>query len=291
MTGFGQAKAESSGIIYEVEARSVNHRFLDISIKLPKNLSALEYELRPLVSRYAGRGKIDLSLTRRTGTSGVQAISFDAAAFGAYVEMCRRAIESQGCSFDAMKENVVIEGLKRGEIVASAEEIVDLDSERAVIIPLFEEALRNLARMREAEGCAMSGDIRKRLEILRQIHAKVKKASAGLPEKFRERIYGRVKRLEPEVSVDESRLAAEIVLYCDRADVTEELVRLESHFAQFEKTLAEEALGRKLDFISQEFLREFNTVASKAQDAVIQALVVEGKTEIEKLKEQLQNVE
>lgn len=291
MTGFGQAKAENAGVIYEVEARSVNHRFLEISIKLPRSLSALEYELRPIISRFTRRGKIDLTVTRRIGTNGGQAISFDAAAFEAYVEMCRKAIELQGCSFDSLKENVVLEGLRRGEVVASAEELVDLENERGVLFPLVEEALGQLASMRETEGAAMSGDIRKRLETLRQIHARVREASAGLPEKFRERIYSRVKRLEPEVTVDESRLATELVLYCDRADVTEELVRLESHFAQFEKTLAEEAQGKKLDFISQEFLREFNTVASKAQDAVIQALVVEGKTEIEKLKEQLQNIE
>ena len=100
-----------------------------------------------------------------------------------------------------------------------------------------------------------------------------------------------MRRLEPDLKLDESRLAAEVVLCCDRADMTEELVRLESHFDQFEQTMREEAQGRKLDFISQEFLREFNTIASKAQDAVIQALVVDAKTEVEKLREQIQNIE
>ena len=291
MTGFGQARGGAERCSYEVEVRSVNHRYLELSVRLPRPLASLEYDVRALVASRIRRGKVDIAVVRRPLAQAVPQSPFDQRAFDAYLAVYRRVIEEQGCDFEKVKEKAVLDVLSRGDVFPAGEESLDLDQEREALIPLIRSALEDLTQMREAEGTALMKDVLGRLAVLRSLQGRIRDASADLPARFRERIQNRVKRLESEMSLDENRLAMEIVLCADRADVTEELVRLESHFGQFEKAVNEEGQGRKLDFISQEFLREFNTIASKAQDAVIQALVVEAKTEIEKMKEQLQNIE
>lgn len=291
MTGFGQCKVTSASSSYEIEMRSVNHRYLEISLKLPRVLSSVEYDLRALVSGYLRRGKLDLNIVRRPVNSLEEQGCFDAGLCAVYTAIYRRVLEEQGCSFEDLKKDVLFEIMRRPDIFRVPEDLLDIEAEKAVLFPAVESALAQLLEMRIKEGAALALDINERLQALRALHVRIEEASKGLPEKFRERIYSRVKRLEPEIKIEESRLAAELVLFCDRADVTEELVRLSSHFSQFEGALSKEGQGRKLDFISQEFLREFNTIASKAQDGLIQAFVVEAKTEVEKLKEQLQNIE
>ena len=291
MTGFGQAKLSGETCSYEVEVRSVNHRYLELSVKLPRSLASLEFDIRSLVAARIRRGKVDVSVTRRPVAQGVQQGLFDQGVFDGYLEVYRRLLEAHGLAFDGVKETVILDILKRAEVFSSYEEAMDVDQEKSMILPLIEEALLQLSAMRTAEGAALAQDIQSRLGVLRDLHCRIGEAGRDLPARFKERILSRVRRLEPELQLDESRLALEVVVYSDRADVTEELVRLESHFGQFAETMEREGQGRKLDFISQEFLREFNTIASKAQDAAVQALVVEAKTEIEKMKEQLQNLE
>lgn len=291
MTGFGQAKSAVGTYSYEVEIRSVNHRYLEVSIKLPKGLNALEHDVRSYVTARLRRGKVDLNIGRRSLDSVSEDANFDSNSFTQYMGTYKKIIEEQGCSFEDLKKDVIFEILRRPDIFRTPEYAEDIEREKAAILKVLDAALDQLLNMRRAEGTKLANDLTERLRVLRSLHRQIETAAQGLQEKFRERIQSRVKKLEPEIIVDENRLVAEAVLYCDRADVTEELVRLSSHFSQFESALQEEGQGRKLDFISQEFLREFNTISSKAQDASIQALVVEAKTEIEKLKEQLQNIE
>lgn len=291
MTGYGQARATAGAWAYELEVRSVNHRFLDLSIKLPRNLGMLEYELRPLVLAKVNRGKIDLSISRRPVSAASQQTGFDLSAFEGFLAAYRTAFEASNIPFESVQQQAVLAILARGDVFPGIEELTDPEAEKSIIVPLLNEALQQLTAMRSDEGAKLRQDLLERLAVLKGIQEEIRKSADMVTEKLRDRIYGKVKRLEPEVIVDEARLAAELVLYCDRADITEELVRLDSHFSIFDAALGEESQGRKLDFIAQEFLREFNTIASKAQDGRIQSLVVDAKTGIEKMKEQIQNIE
>jgi len=291
MTGFGQAKQSFNNYTYEIELRSVNHRYLELSLRLPRGMTCMEFDLRAEIASRLRRGKVDLSIVRKPINLTEAEATFDRELFLSYLEIYKKVFEEQGCSFEANKTDLIFEVLKKAELFHAPDEPEDMEAEKQIILPLLQSALSQLLDMRENEGDALAGDIRGRLKTLQELQGKITKASEKLPEKFKERIQSRIKKLEPEISMDEGRLAAELVFLCDRADVTEELVRLSSHLSQFEESLETEGQGRKLDFIAQECQREFNTIASKAQDATIQSLVVEAKTEIEKLKEQIQNIE
>ena len=291
MTGFGQAKSEGAQACYEVEIRSVNHRFLELGIKVPRALSPIEGEIRSLVSSFLRRGKVDLLISRRLPNSAARNIEFNDDTFNAYVELYRKLFSECACDFEAVKPQILLQILGKGEIFLSSEESCDLENEKSLIFFAVEEALKSLLQMRKNEGAKLNEEVLVRLQTLESLKEKVSELAALGPDKIRDKIAQRLKKLPPEITVDEGRLAAELVLYCDRADITEEIVRLGSHFGQFRLAMAESNCGKKLDFLVQEFLREFNTIASKAQDAAIQTLVVEAKTEIEKIKEQIQNVE
>ncbi|NMC63900.1 MAG: YicC family protein, partial [SAR324 cluster bacterium] len=270
MTGFGQAKQSHNNYIYEVELRSVNHRYLELSLRLPRGMTSMEFDLRAVIASRLRRGKIDLSIVRKPLNLTAEEATFDKKLFLSYLEIYKKNLEEQGCSVDTKKTDLVFEVLKKPELFHAPEETEDIETEKQTILPLVETALGLLLDMRENEGAALARDIRKRLETLEELQCKIAKASQNLPEKFKERIQSRIKKLESEITMDESRLATELVFYCERADITEELVRLSSHLSQFKESLETEGQGRKLDFIAQECQREFNTIASKAQDATIQ---------------------
>ncbi len=288
MTGFGRGEAtfsEGGGVVAEL--RAVNSRHLEVRMRLPRELATLETELRTLVGGFFARGQLDL-LVRLTGeaASGPE-IQIDLELARRYARAARELAEPGAGHALSPVELLGLPG------VAQARE-PSLVPER--MLPVLREAIERAcqaaAAMRAREGEALGSEIEARLEraleALEAIAARAEPASRGL----RERLERRLEKLAPELELDPGRLEQEVALYADRMDVTEEIVRFRSHVGQLRETLhAPGSVGRKLEFLLQECVREANTIGSKAQDAPIAHRVVDLKTELEKLREQVQNVE
>ena len=289
MTGFGRALHQAEGLSIEVEMRSVNHRFLDLNIKLPRIYFSYEPEIKRLLSGEIKRGRVEVFVTRRTNDIGCLSVQFNKPLFeqlkGVYAEVLAISVES-------ISSDVAQSILSRREVLDVAEETSGIGAEYPLILVAIQNALKDFRSMRISEGAHLKSDMEQRLTKLLELHGKISTATILTPQAFKDRLLERMRRLSPEVSLDPSRLALEVALLTERIDTSEELVRLKSHFNQFRKglTLGSE-VGRKLDFLVQEIGRELNTIASKAQDSAVQHLVIEAKAEVEKIKEQIQNVE
>lgn len=289
MTGFGRAAFELAGARFEVEVRCLNSRHLDVSVRLPRSLGAFEAEVRGLVTKRFARGKADCSVALPPGTGPAPRLDVDLEAAARYVEAARRLAERHGVSAD----------LRAGEILAlpSVGRLVEVElppeTLRDALLPAVVRALAAAEAMRTAEGVALEKELRGRLTRVLAIAASLEERSGLVQAAVRERLRKRAEQLQAETGLDlDARIAHEIVLAADRLDVTEELVRLRSHVAQFEEILAGgEPAGRRLEFLLQELSREANTVGSKGGDAPVAHLVVELKTELEKIREQVMNVE
>lgn len=291
MTGFGKGAAQGEHVSIEVEIRSINHRFLDFVCKLPRAYNEFEPELRALVGGAIGRGRVDLSVTRQTKSATAVELRYDGALFSSLWQAYQQGLAAAGVPAGAVAGPAALAILGRREVVDVVEGSVDTSSERELLLTAARAALENLRTMRVAEGERLERDLRTRLGQLRVFREKIAGEAAAAPGGLRDRLLARVKKLAPDVTLDENRFAQEVAYLADRADVTEELVRLESHFAQFEQALAAPPSGRRLDFLMQELGREFNTIGSKGQSAAVQNLVVDAKCELEKMREQVQNVE
>ena len=290
MTGFGRAVRQLGGLTIEVEARSVNHRFFDLTIKSPRIYSAYEPEVRALVATTITRGRIEIFVSRRSTDASALSINFNKEIFDKLSNIYRQTIGEAGMknSHEAVALNI----LSRREVLDVSEESGDGSSERAVLFEALSVALNELGAMRLREGRNLHKDLSARLATLKGLREKVKTATEKNPSSHREKLQQRIQKFAPDVAIDPMRMAAEVAIICDRLDTTEELVRLESHFGQFTDALCVgKECGRRLDFIVQEMGREFNTINSKAQDSTVQHLVIDAKAEIEKIKEQVQNVE
>lgn len=292
MTGYGRAGFEVGGIPFEVEVRTLNHRFLDLQLRLPSTLANREAEFRSLVQECLRRGKVEVSV--RTGASASQAqdLEFDLLAADQYLQAARALQRRHGLS-GSVDVGTLLElpGVARwAERSLSGEELY------AALRAAFETALGTAVAMREAEGRALARDLEQRLDHVCQIAAALEERSELVERAVRERLRKRAEQLRDETGfLDEARLHQEIVLAADRMDINEELARLRSHAEQFSRALDESSpadpAGRRLGFLLQEMNREANTVGSKAADAPIALHVVELKTELERLREQVQNVE
>ncbi|MFM1848962.1 MAG: hypothetical protein RL417_2436, partial [Pseudomonadota bacterium] len=203
----------------------------------------------------------------------------------------RKMFRELGCDSPEARAGAVRDILGRHEVLGINEGDSRVPRERGLVVEALRGALSTLQTMRRKEGARLVRDLADRLGRLEKIRRSIEKRAAGAPAALRERIKLRIERLAPPIQVDPERLAAEVALIAERVDITEELVRLRSHFDQFRGALQHGLVGKKLDFLLQEFGREFNTIGSKAQDAAVQADVVEAKTEMEKMREQVQNLE
>ncbi len=292
LTGYGRCGFGVQDVRFEVEVRSVNHRFLDARIRLPKPLMQHESEVRAAIQRRFERGKVDLTVASPGGETKLTRLEIDLAAAGQYLRAAAALREAEGLGGELDVASVLsLPGVARfSEPELPAEEL------REELFESVEAALEALDGMRAAEGAALERDLLARLERVVSLTDSLEQRSGLVQETVRERLRKRAQQLEQEVGlIDPSRLHQEIVIAADRLDVNEELVRLRSHVEQFRGILAgagpRSPVGRRLDFLLQEFGREANTIGSKGVDAPIAHQVVELKSEIERMREQVQNVE
>ena len=287
MTGYGRAVAQADGREMTVEVRAVNHRFLDLSLRLPRALNFLESDVRALVGETLRRGHADITLTYRNTRQDARKVQADTALASNYLEALRKLAKKTG-----VKDDIKVSQLAAlPDIVTVLEQEEDQDAVRALMAKALEEALKQLAAMRQTEGKNLQGDLK---TILSRVDVRInlmESTAMDMPQMAKERIENRLRELAVQ-GVDESRLAQEAALLADRCAVDEELARLRSHVAQLRQMFDESGdIGRRMDFLVQELNREVNTIASKSQDSALTAIAVELKSDIEKLREQIQNVE
>ncbi|MDR1321255.1 MAG: YicC family protein [Gracilibacteraceae bacterium] len=285
MTGFGAGRSEGEGWLAEAELRSVNHRFLDIVIRGPRVAPALEEEARKQIRGVIFRGHVTVSLNCREISGKRNLIALDKDLALAY-DKCLR---------DLAQELRVVYQPDLWRLVSlpdvwRAEETADAQPPPALVAEALTQALAALVAARAAEGASIARDLRARLALIRNYALSVRERAPAVAEAYRARLGERMTELMGGGA--DQRLAAEAALFADKADITEETVRLLSHADQFETALAAaEPVGRRLDFLLQEIGREVNTIGSKANDALITRVVVDGKCELEKMREQVQNLE
>ena len=287
MTGFGAGRGDSAGEEVDVEVRSVNHKFCEVKLRLPRELMALEVELVRQVKERLARGGVEVTVRRGTAR-GARAPRVDAALAAEYCAAFQEASRQLGLPGEVTLAQV----LAAEGVVSLEERAADLPAARAAAAQALGRALDSLTAMREREGEALGRDLESRLRTLEGWLARVAAVAPQSVEQQRARLQERVQELARGHVVDAARLATEVALFADRVDVAEELTRLRSHLSQVRALVAgREPAGRKMDFLVQEMHREVNTVGSKSQSAEVAAAVVEMKAEIERMREQVQNVE
>lgn len=288
MTGFARQQISNGEMTIEVDLRSVNHRYLELGCRLPREYSAYESIIRNQISDVLKRGKVDCTINRKSTSKFSEELPSPAR-----ISLYMRAYSDYARDFGIQEDrraDLLKDLLLRREPAGSIDNELQ-EGEREVVVDLVKRALVDLVGMRRLEGKKLVDDILQRLEELRALHKKIEENVEFAPENLRKRILDRLARLSPEVTIDPIRLATEAAIAAEKVDVSEEIVRLKSHFEQISSAITEPPSGRKVDFLIQECVREFNTIGSKAQDARIQTLVVEGKVALEKMREQVQNLE
>lgn len=289
MTGFGRGEARSDAAAISVEMRSVNNRYLDVQAKLPRSLAAFEPRVRKFVQDRFARGRVDVFVNRSGGDTKPFRLTLDTGLAEQYLGILRDAKVRYGLSGE-----IEVSLLAALPDIISREEIAeDADALWRLLERALEDAAASLRAMRQEEGIALARDIAGRLGSLAAMTDAIRVRAPETVEHARKRMTESLEKLLKEPP-DPTRLAQEIALLAERTDVTEELTRLESHLTQFRGMLqqaGDEPVGRKLDFLIQEMGREVNTVASKALNAEVSLQVVTGKAELEKIREQVQNIE
>jgi uncharacterized protein (TIGR00255 family) len=281
MTGYGHA--EEGG--YSVEIKGLNHRYKDIRVKLPRDMNQIEIQVRSAVSDAIQRGKADVIITRNVAEAEKQGLKIN----WDYAKAVFEDLKTMAGHFGgeaSFRDVISIPGVV-------GEEEKKLEELWALIAPVLEKALKGFLDSRMEEGEKLGRDMAERIQVLEDIRLSIEKASEGMPKIFAERLNTNINSLlQGKPQVDEVRLAQEIAIMGERCDITEEVVRLKSHFDVFRQALkSANAAGRRLEFILQEINREFNTIGSKSQDTSISIFVIDAKTELEKIREQLQNIE
>ena len=288
MTGFGRGELEKSGRVWTAEVRCVNNRYLDLKIKLPRGYSPLEEKIRRMVAETHLRGRVDLMLSVSGDFSDLHEVTVNMALAGGYLKALR-----------AMTDTLSLAGDITPQMLASYPDVVvreQKDEDLALVWQVVEQvvttALADCDMMRSQEGKNLADDLTNRLQFFDQTIATIEKSIPELLEQRQKNLQDRLDKLLANVQLDPARLAQEVVIMADKTDVTEEIVRLRCHISQFILFLTEASgIGRKLDFLIQEFLREVNTLASKINDAAVAHLTVDLKSELEKMREQVQNIE
>ena len=286
MTGYGRATCETDGRQLTIELKSVNHRFLDLSFRMPRNLMFLEDDARKAIAGKLARGHVDVFMTYRNLRSDARTVQVDRALFDAYAQALDTLADG-GLRDDRSLMSVA--RMPDVMIVTEAEE--DQDAVRALMLETMAQALEQLLAMRRREGASMAEDLGRKVNAIEEMTRKIEARYPETVEEYTRRLRASIEELIGQ-NVDETRLLTEVAVMADRSAIAEETVRLHSHIQQLRETFQrEEPIGRRLDFLVQELNREVNTISSKSQDVPITRLAVECKAEIEKLREQLQNVE
>lgn len=290
MTGFGAATVDVGPIQLTVELRSVNHRFLDVVTKLPNVYTAAEGQLVKILKEELKRGRVEVFINRSDRSEPAYSVQFNRQLFDTYLQQVSSALEDAGLATKTVHQSAALQILQRREVL----EVVRTDPAAVDELPALERALREalakLVAMRAAEGVALKAELLTHVEAIEKASVAIEQIARGIPLQFKERLSQRLERISVD-AVDPQRLAQEVAILADKADITEELVRLRSHLEQFRKVMTDGEGGRKLEFLLQEMGREVNTTGSKSQSTEITNLVVECKASLEKLKEQVANVE
>lgn len=291
MTAYGRAKWESPALDITVELRSVNSRYFDCTVRLPRSLNALEDKVRLYVQKHAiSRGKVEISLSCVHHTEESGAVAVDHAYAAAYLAALRDLRDTYG-----LTDDISVMGMARqSDVFTVARPDVDLDQMWAQIEPVLAEACASFVAMRKTEGAKTEADIKEKLAAVSAWADEIEVLSCENKSSYRERLEARIRAIleDYDVAVDEARLLTECAIFADKIAIDEELVRLRAHFGAFHEICAEPTpSGKKLDFLMQELNRETNTIGSKSGDARIAKLVVNMKNELEKIREQVQNIE
>lgn len=288
MTGYGRGEATGAGKKIIIELKSVNHRFCEIVVRMPKNMLSFEDRIRKEIQRHISRGRIDCYFTSEdTGPKNVT-VKVDKCLAAAYDKAMREIAQELAVTPDVKLEHfLALPGVFALEEPGEAGEECWPAIEQALSL-----ALAGLLAMRKTEGASLQKDLQSRFDRIEQLNKEIESRAPLVVEEYRERLHQRIREIVPEGVFDPARLTLEVALFAERSNITEEVVRIFSHLKQMRLACAEEGpVGRKLDFLAQELNREINTIAQKAGDLRISQIVVEVKSELEKIREQVQNVE
>ena len=289
MTGFGRAECQDGDYSYKAEIRSVNNRFIEINTRLPKAFLDLELPLKKLVKSHCARGSINVTITlaNANGNPGDWEIKPNLPLASQYVEALKEIQTSLGLEGKVNIDSII--GLRD---IIKVEPVTIDPAKESLLLNIAESALASLQKMREEEGKYLQNDLSERIDTI-EIHAEqIKTRQPEIIQEYKARLKEKIKLLNDGIEIDESRLAQETAILADRCDITEEITRFVSHLKQFRKLFeSTEPMGRKLEFITQEINREVNTMGSKSSDTQVANLVIEIKSALEKIREQLQNIE
>ncbi|MGL5868769.1 YicC/YloC family endoribonuclease [Clostridium chrysemydis] len=289
MTSFGRARSsEENERIFSVEMKSVNHRYLDINIRIPKQMIALEERIRKVINSRLSRGKVDVFINLKSFKSDDVVAELNKDLAKSYFDCLEEIANSLNIPNDATATTIS----RFQDVITISQKEEDLEEVYTEITPLLKEALDNMIEMRMVEGEKLKEDILGKLLVIDETVDEVEKIADSVPRAYKEKLEERVKELTSNINIDEQRIAMEVAMFSDKATVDEEIIRLRSHIIQMRNTLKlKEPIGRKLDFIVQEMNRETNTIASKSSHIEMTNFVIEMKNIIEKIREQVQNIE
>lgn len=288
MTGYGSASGTSDKLEITIELRSVNNRFLDCNIRIPRIYTSIEDAVKRCVQKYISRGKVDIYITIDSSKSDDVLISVNEPIADAYMNAISFLSEKYGLS----SEISAVTLSRFPDILSVEKKEADKDALEADICTILEDALKNFNNMRLAEGEKLYSDILSRLTVIEELVSKAEERSPKTVSEYRTRLENKMREVLENRDIDEARLITEAAIFADKVAIAEETVRLRSHIAQCREILeSNEPVGRKLDFLVQEFNREANTIGSKGNDAEMARIVVDIKSEIEKIREQIQNLE
>jgi uncharacterized protein (TIGR00255 family) len=289
MTGYGRGECARGGFKFSVELNSINRKQSDIAINLPKELCELEPRIRDVINARLSRGRINVVVAyHRSAARAADMVELDEPLALAYLKAIQRLQKKTQLNGPVSLDTL----LRAPGVLKLAEAELDADALWPCVETALEQALGQLIRMRQKEGRFLADDLRQRLQRLADGVARIRRAAPETVRRYREQLQHRIRDAGLDLPLDDERLLKEVVIFADRCDITEELTRLESHLQQFRDCLqAAEPVGRTLDFLSQEMNRELNTIGSKANAAEISQEVVHLKAELEKIREQIQNIE
>lgn len=288
MTGFGRGRAEGNNREITIELKTVNHRYLDINMRMPKSLSILEEDVRKRIQKRLSRGRIEVYVGYQNNAQDQISVTINDSVAEAYHSAFLALAERFG--LDTKPDLSILSGIDDIFIVTKSED--DEEAWKGLLFSALDQALALVSEMREKEGRFLAEDIAERSQLIQNMVSAIELRSPKVVEEYRQKLEHRLKELLNNTELDETRFQAEVAYFADRSNITEEIVRMRSHLAQLLQNLKSGGcIGRKLDFIVQEMNREANTIGSKSSDITITNYVVDIKSEIEKIREQIQNIE
>ncbi len=289
MTGFGRGTYAEHGKEFTVEIKSVNHRYVDFYIKLPRQIAYLEERVREVVAKSIFRGKVDIFISFEDRSEDSRSVMLDEALAGAYIQAVEKLRDKYG-----LKDDLSLSFVSRFPDVLRIEKNED-DEEQlwGILSKALEAGVASLVQMREKEGNELRSSLLQKADYMEKIISQIANRSPEVVIEYKQKLENRIKELLNQQTIDENRIAMEVAIFADRCSIDEELVRLGSHLIQLRDILSmnKQPVGRKLDFLVQEINREINTIGSKSNDIEITKFVLELKSETEKIREQIQNME